>query len=145
MSAPRSLNTNVIFLCGELSHLVHRELTASFTAKKIKVTVEQFAVLALLFYHDGINQQEISEGLNRNKTTVARVISNMERNKLIVRTTDKTDARGKLIHLTAKGKAIQRQGIELSGAIYLKAIAGVKNNTLKDGVFMLKSIIQNLK
>jgi DNA-binding MarR family transcriptional regulator len=145
MPAPGSLNTNVIFLCGELSHLVHRELTASFAGKKIKVTVEQFAVLVLLFYKDGINQQEISKGLNRNKTTVARVISNMERNKLIVRATDKTDARGKLIYLTARGKAIQRQGIELSGAIYLKAIGRVKNNTLKEGVFMLNSIIQNLK
>jgi DNA-binding MarR family transcriptional regulator len=145
MPAPRSLNTNIIFLCGELSHMVHRSLTASFEGKKINVTVEQFAVLALLFYNNGINQQEISERLNRNKTTIARVISNMERSKLIVRVTDKTDARGKLIYLTAKGKEIQRQGIELSGALYLKAIKGIKNNALKEGVDLLNSILQNLK
>jgi DNA-binding MarR family transcriptional regulator len=145
MPAPRSLNTNIIFLCGELSHMVHRSLTASFEGKKINVTVEQFAVLALLFYNNGINQQEISERLNRNKTTIARVISNMERSKLIVRVTDKADARGKLIYLTAKGKEIQRQGIELSGALYLKAIKGIKNNALKEGVDLLNSILQNLK
>jgi DNA-binding MarR family transcriptional regulator len=145
MPAPRSLNSNLIFLCSELSHLVHRALTTSLAEKKINVTVEQFAVLALLFYNDGINQQEISEGLNRNKTTIARVISNMERNKLIVRATDKTDARGKLIYLTAKGKAIQKQGIELSGALYLKAVAGVNNKTLKESVYLLNSIIQKLK
>jgi DNA-binding MarR family transcriptional regulator len=145
MPAPRSLSTNVIFLCSELSHIVHRALTASFAGKKINVTVEQFAVLVLLFYKNGINQQEISVGLNRDKTTVARVISNMERNKLIVRVTDKTDARGKLIYLTPKGKAIQRQGIELSGALYKKAIAGVKDKTLKESVLLLNSIIRNLK
>jgi MarR family transcriptional regulator, organic hydroperoxide resistance regulator len=145
MPAPRSLNANIIYLCSELSHMVHRALTVSFAGKKINVTVEQFAVLVLLFYHDGINQQEISESLNRNKTTVARVISNMERNKLIIRVTDKTDARGKLIYLTTKGKAIQRQGIELSGAIYLKAISGIKNIALKESVSVLNNILQNLK
>lgn len=104
MSSPRSLETNVLFLAGEASHMLHGAITAAFKGKKIGVTVEQFSILVLLFYQNGINQQEIGLRLNRNKTTITRVIANMERKKMIVRMTDKADARGKLIFLTAKGK-----------------------------------------
>ena len=145
MSGPRSLETNVLFLCGELTHVLHRALTEAFKKNRIHVTVEQFSVLALLFYQDGINQQEISVRLNRNKTTVTRVISNMERNKMIVRVTDKNDSRGNLIFLTAKGRAIQKRAIEHSGALYLKAVGGIKGSTLEQNARLLKRIIENLK
>lgn len=145
MSSPRSLETNVIFLCGEVSLILHRALTAVFKKKKINVTVEQFAILAVLFYRNGINQQEISVQLNRNKTTITRVLSNMERNKLIVRVTNKSDTRGKLIFLTAKGKTIQQRAIACSGSLYQNAISGIKKNALDDTAILLNKIIHNLK
>jgi len=144
MSAPGSLSTNVIYLCGELSHIFHRALTSGFAAKGIRVTVEQFSVLALLFYQDGINQQEISVRLNRSKTTITRVMSNMERNRMIVRVPDKKDMRGKLIFLTKKGKALQGRAIELSGALYMKAIGGLQERDLAQSVRLLNRIIRNV-
>lgn len=145
MSSPKSLETNVIFLCGEVSHVLHGAITAAFKENKIGITVEQFSILVLLFYQDGLNQQEISIRLNRNKTTITRVISNMERKKMIVRVTDKNDARGKLIYLTATGKALQRRAIEHSGAIYMKATDGLRKNSLAEAAQLLNKIIQNIK
>lgn len=145
MSAPRSLETNVIFLCGELSHHFHRALTNAFKENRIGITVEQFSILALLFYQDGINQQEIGAQLNRNKTTITRVITNMERNKMIVRVTDKTDSRGRLIFLTRKGKLLQQRAIRHSGALYMKAIAGLNRNSLEQAARVLNKIMQNVK
>ncbi|MEP6737157.1 MAG: MarR family transcriptional regulator [Chryseolinea sp.] len=132
-------------MSGELTHVLHRALTSAFKKNRITVTVEQFSILALLFYRDGINQQEIGANLNRNKTTITRVISIMERNKLIVRVTDKDDSRGNLIFLTPKGKAIQKRAIEHSGALYMKAISGIANTELAQGASLLTRIIQNLK
>src|ERR1041385_2330799 len=145
MSAPSSLETNVLFLCGELAHIFNRALTVQFRKNKIGVTVEQFSILALLFYQDGINQQEISARLNRNKTTIARVISNMERNKMITRVTDKNDSRGKLIFLTKNGRALQQRAITLTGGMYMKAIAGIKSTSLEQSARLLNTIIQNVK
>jgi DNA-binding MarR family transcriptional regulator len=142
---PRSLETNVLYLCGELSHVLHGAITAAFKAGRIGVTVEQFSVLVLLFYQDGINQQEISIRLNRNKTTITRVISNMERKKMITRVTDKADARGKLIFLTHKGKTIQKRAIEKSGSIYMKAISGINRKNLEQNARLLNKIIRNIK
>jgi DNA-binding MarR family transcriptional regulator len=145
MPAPRSLNTNLLFLAGELTHILHQQITAGFREHRIPVTVEQFAVLTVLFYKNGINQQEISESLNRNKTTMTRVIANMERSKLIVRKADATDARGKLLHLTAKGKLIQQQAIKVSGNLYMKAIGGLRKNELNTSANVLVKAIQNLR
>jgi len=125
--------------------MLHGVITATFKLNGVGVTVEQFSVLVLLFYQDGVNQQEISLRLNRNKTTITRVISNMERKKMIVRVTDKKDARGKLIFLTAKGRSIQQRAIGLSGGIYLKAMTGATRSELQQGIRLLNRIMRNLK
>jgi DNA-binding MarR family transcriptional regulator len=145
MPAPRSLETNVLFLCGGLSHVLHRQLTMAFRKKKVPLTVEQFSVLTVLFYENGINQQELSQRLDRNKATITRVIATMERNRLIVRKPDRSDARGKLIFLAGKGRALQQKSIRLSGELYMKAIAGIGENSLEACARVLVSAIQNLK
>jgi MarR family transcriptional regulator, organic hydroperoxide resistance regulator len=144
MLSPRSLDTNILYLCGEVTHNLHRALTVAFRKKGIAVTVEQFSVLALLFYKDGINQQEISARLNRDKTTIARIISNMERDRMIVRMTDKTDTRGRLVFLTRKGRTIQRRAIERAGGLYMKALSGVRRNEIKECVGVLNKLILNI-
>jgi DNA-binding MarR family transcriptional regulator len=144
MSTPASLDTNVLYLAGELTHVLHSALTTTFRKNKIGVTVEQFSIMAILFYQEGINQQELSSRLKRSKTTIARVISIMERNKLIARATDKNDSRGKLIFLTKKGKDIQMKAITHAGAVYMKAIAGLNENSLKQVANVLNKAIQNL-
>lgn len=144
MSNPTSLDTNVLYLAGELTHVLHGALTASFRKNRIGITVEQFSVLAVLFYQDGINQQELSARLKRNKTTIARVVSIMERDKVIARATDKSDSRGKLIFLTKKGKTIQQRAIECSGEVYMKAVAGISNTSLKQVAGLLNTMIRNI-
>src|SRR5688572_16086700 len=50
MKAPDSLSSNIVYLCGEFSHVFHQMLTKAFKENNIGVTVEQFSVLAMLFY-----------------------------------------------------------------------------------------------
>jgi len=143
--APKSLETNIIYLCGEFSHVFHQALTWEFKNQGIPVTVEQFSILALLFYKNGINQKEVSTLLSRDKTTIARVISNMEKYKMISRVTDKNDSRGKLIYLTNKGESIQKKAVGLSGKLYLKTIKSIKETQLKGGLRLLSAMIRNIK
>src|SRR3970040_77017 len=111
MRAPSSLDRNIVYLAGEFAHRFHRALTDEFRQHGLALTVEQFAILAILWYRDGINQQEISGQLGRDKTTIARVINTMEKNKLVKRITDTRDTRGRLIILTAKGKTLQKKTV----------------------------------
>src|SRR5690606_42164141 len=91
MKSPGSLEQNIVYLAGEFTHRFHRALTTAFRRQGLNLTVEQFSILALLWYKDGINQQEISEQLGRDKTTIARVLNTMEKNQLVRRMTDPRD------------------------------------------------------
>ena len=144
MKSPDSLSSNIIYVCGEFSHVFHQMLTREFKENDIVVTVEQFSVLAMLFYQDGLSQQEISDVLGRDKTTIARVISIMERDKMITRVTNKNDSRGKLIFLTTKGRSIQQNAVGVSGKLYLKSIEGLKESQLKAAMKIMAAMTSNL-
>jgi DNA-binding MarR family transcriptional regulator len=119
-------------------------LTREFKANGITVTVEQFSVLAMLFYREGLSQQEISEVLGRDKTTVARVIPIMERDNMITRITNKNDNRGKLIYLTRKGRSIQQKAVGVSGKLYMRALGNLKGSDLKTVMKIMEAMTKNL-
>ena len=144
MKAPNSLSSNIVYLCGEFSHVFHQMLTREFKENDIAVTVEQFSVLAMLFYRDGLSQQEISDVLGRDKTTMARVISIMERDNMITRITNKNDNRGKLIYLTRKGRSIQQKAVGVSGKLYLRALGNLKESELKTAMKIMGAMTKNL-
>jgi len=144
MKAPDSLSSNIVYLCGEFSHVFHQTLTREFKENGIIVTVEQFSVLAMLFYREGLSQQEISDVLGRDKTTVARVISIMERDNMIMRIMNKNDNRGKLIYLTRKGRSIQQKAVGVSGKLYMRALVNLKGSELKTAIKVIGAMTKNL-
>jgi len=89
------------------------------------VTVEQFSVLALLYYQDGLTQQEIAEALGRDKATITRILHIMERELLLERADDTLDKRSKRVALTPLGKQKQEQMVQISGALYFEILADI--------------------
>ena len=142
--APLSLQTNIIFLFGDFVHVFHQALTRVFKDNRIPVTIEQFSILAILFYQNGINQKEIGTLLGRDKTTITRIISNMVKNKVIYRINDKRDSRGKLIYLTAKGEAIQKKAVSVSGKLYQKAVSNIHEKDLTQGMTLVAKMTKNV-
>jgi DNA-binding MarR family transcriptional regulator len=141
---PSSLQTNIIFLCGDFVHVFHQALTRAFKANRIPVTIEQFSILAILFYQNGINQKEIGTLLGRDKTTITRIISNMVKHKVIHRVSDQRDSRGKLIYLTPKGEAIQKKAVSVSGKLYQKAVGNIHEKDLTQGMTVVAKMIRNV-
>lgn len=142
---PLSLQTNIIFLCGDFTHVFQQALSRTFKSNNIPVTIEQFAILAILFYQDGINQKDIGTHLGRDKTTITRIISNMIKNKVILRVSDKRDSRGKLIYLTEKGKDIQKKAVTVSGKLYRKALSNIDGKDLTQGMTLITQMIKNVR
>jgi MarR family transcriptional regulator, organic hydroperoxide resistance regulator len=144
MTTPVSLQTNIIFLCGDFTHVFQQALTRAFRDNNIPVTIEQFAVLAVLFYQNGINQKDIGKLLGRDKTTITRIISNMIKNKVIHRISDERDSRGKLIYLTPKGKAVQKKAVRVSGELYTKALRNIDGKDLSQAMGLVAQMIKNV-
>lgn len=143
MKEPQSLDDNILYQMGELIRIVHRHLTAIFHQKRFGVTVEQFGILALLWYQEGINQKDIALLLNRDKTTITRIIGNMIKNNLVVKVPDQLDGRGKLIFLTQKGKALQKDMIESSGTVYYRAMGDISDEEVSSFLKVLWKMKKN--
>lgn len=120
---PNSLTENPLYLAGELTHRFHRRLAGAFRAAEVGVTVEQFSVLALLYYQDGLTQQEMAEALGRDKASITRILHNMERDVLLERGEDSFDKRSKRVALTSLGKQKQEQMVQIAGALYFEILA----------------------
>ncbi len=144
METPKSLDENIIFQMGETSRLVHKRVTAIFAERGFDVTVEQFGVLALLWYKEGVKQQDIADGLNRDKTTITRIVENMINSNLIVKVPDQLDKRNKLTFLTQKGKALQKEMVEASGLVYYQALNNITPKDIEKCLAILKKMMNNL-
>lgn len=144
MKEPQSFEDNVIYLIGEITRLAHRRVTAIFNENNFDVTVEQFGLLALLWYQEGINQQTIANQLNRDKTTITRIVENMIKKSLIVKIPDQLDKRNKLIYLTDKGRSLQKNMIESTGVVYMEALKNISNANIKATTKALQTMKNNL-
>ena len=145
MKTPSSLDDNLIYQIGEIARMVHKSVTDIFAERKFDVTVEQFGILAMLWYEEGIKQQDIANKLKRNKATITRIIENMMKRNLIVQIPDQLDKRNKLIYLTQKGKALQKEMVEASGMVYYQALNNIDAKEIESVLIILKQMTLNLK
>jgi len=78
----------------------------AFRRHKLDLTKEQMIVLKKLYFSDGLNQNELALITLRDKSTLTRLLSKMEKKGYIIRKTSTTDKRNKLLYITKKGKDI---------------------------------------
>jgi len=95
-------------LAGSVTHLLHRaqqaavNLSAEGLSEK-NLTIRQFAVLAALHDEDGQSQSNLVDQTGIDRSTLADMVSRMEKGGLIKRVTSKEDARAKAVSLTKSG------------------------------------------
>jgi len=144
MTSPDSLDNNFIYLCGRIAQLVHEKLTDDFRKHGLEITVEQFGVLSLLWYREGINQQTIAANLHKDKSTIVRNIQVMVKAGLLEKRTDLQDQRNQLIYLTPKGKKLQKDSVSLAGETYMLAISSIDQGNINILIKTLNQAIKNL-
>lgn len=94
-----------------ISIAIHQtDLTLTGYIKKklapFNLAPEQNLILMLLWEQDGLSQSTIAETLNKDKTNIARMVSNLEEKGFIKRTQSPSDRRSLTVNLTQEGKAL---------------------------------------
>lgn len=89
---------------GKTTKIVDYHLQEMFSANALDLTKEQMIVLKILHEKDGINQNELAFITLRNKSSLTRLISKMERKNWISRNKSKSDKRVNKIYLTTSGR-----------------------------------------
>jgi len=68
-----------------------------------EITSVQYAALEILRHTPGVNQRQLGEGLDVDRSTIADLVARMVRNGLVKRSDDPADKRSYLLSLTAAG------------------------------------------
>lgn len=85
--------------------VVRRRAADQLKQNQFDLTLEQLLVLHLLDERDGRSLTELSQSAGRERTTLTRMIDNLEKHGLVAVTPDTDDKRQKLVHLTDKGRS----------------------------------------
>jgi len=101
------------------SHLIHRAqqiaaLQSADILKEAGITLRQFSVLAAVADSEGASQADIVERTGIDRSTLADMVSRMEKSGLLKRKPAKHDARAKSVSLLAKGRKaldLTREGV----------------------------------
>jgi DNA-binding MarR family transcriptional regulator len=85
----------------------HRMANAHF--EPLGVTADQFVVLTLLAEEEGLTQREIVARAYSDPNTIGEMLTRLERKKLVSRKRHPADGRARIVHLTPKGRSLQRE------------------------------------
>ncbi|MCB0747109.1 MAG: MarR family transcriptional regulator [Ignavibacteriae bacterium] len=117
----------------------------NFEKEGIKITPQQWSVLTYLWNEDGISQQNLADAFSKDKTSMTRLLNNMEKNELISRKQDEDDKRNKKIYLTFKSRLLKKDSIKVAEKTLIETLIGIDNKDLKLGKKVLKQINKNLE
>lgn len=118
-------------LPGRTHSAFNRALLNNFRKNNIALTKEQWTILGVLWQDDGCSQQTLADRTYKDKPGITRLIDNLEKESLVERRPDTKDRRLNLIFLTSKGKAIEKEVIEIVNQTINDAVKGIDPQNLK--------------
>jgi DNA-binding MarR family transcriptional regulator len=101
---------NLHDLIGYLVHRTDVKMTNYFTErlKPYGVTPEQWSIISILSSSKVTTQKELAKSINKNQTTVVRMIQSMEKKGLVKKTYNQQDRRSHDLILTPKGSDLKK-------------------------------------
>ncbi|QIY89663.1 MarR family winged helix-turn-helix transcriptional regulator [Chryseobacterium gallinarum] len=109
------------------------------------LSFELIEVLGILSRDNGINQQEISNKVSKDKSSITYLINSLVKRDLVERTEDKNDRRNKQIFLTSKGKEIIETVYPWALELYKKAAGEISENEINNALLLIKRMTSNLE
>ena len=138
------LHCSVGFYIGYVSNAMRNSLTKTFHEYGYDITHAQWLILMMLWMKDGRRQNELTELIFKEKTTVTRIIDTLERKNLLVRVPDLNDKRNKFVYLTNSGKELRSQLTPLVLNLNKKASLDLSDAELDVLKKVLTKIYENL-
>ena len=124
---------------------MRQTLVARLAVEGLDYPVEFWPTLKYLSQNDQATQHEIADHLLRDKATVARLVSRMETEKLVVRSIDSENRRQKRISLTAHGLEIYKTVGDCARDVTQQAKANLSAQQLSICEQVLLKIFANLQ
>ena len=95
-----------------------------------EITPEQWAVLIRLWERDGLTQTALSEDTFRDKPTMSRILDGLAARGIVERRIDPDDARVRTVHLTRRGRDLEKKLVPVARALVEQLVDGIDERAL---------------
>lgn len=143
-SSLKEIDDFFCFLSGKTYAALGRRLQKNLKEEGIRITSEQWSVLYYLWIEEGRTQQELAVLTFRDKPSVSRLISNLEKLKLVMRVSNRDDKRANLIFLTKQGRRMKEASMRQAQRTIGEALNGVTHDELIQARNTLDALYSNL-
>ncbi len=132
----------VIGLTGQAMKLLEDK---NLAAAKFDLRLEHIILLRTILENEGINQQEITLFMFKDKTTITRWIDYLEKNNLVLRIPDKQDRRQNMVYLTNEAKELLPRFVKVAQKTEKEATEGIPAKDIQICKDVLKQVRINLE
>ena len=117
-----------------------------FMRAGLDITPDMYFILRYLWSEqDGSRQQELADKTGKDKASLTKLIDNLEKRQLVVRTADERDKRSKRIWLTEEGLKLKEKVYPLALSVVELAEQGVTHTDLQQAQSILETVYNNIK
>ena len=109
------------------------------------VTLGMWYYLRALWSEDGLTQRELSHRIGTMEPSTLSAIQIMERNGLVKRVRSREDRRKMHIHLTKKGRDLEKRLMPLAVEVVEASVAGFSPDEVRQLLKFLRSIRDNIE
>lgn len=129
------------FLLGQTQFLVSRKSFKRIVQHGIDLTIEQLGMLFILAQKKEIIQTDLADWLGKDKSAVLRHLDCLEGKQLIIRVSDVSDRRRKMLVMTKAGNELLAKAKEIINEVFQeisKDIPAEKMETFREVLNLLK-------
>lgn len=130
---------------GEMKSRLRQKIQAKINEYDPDLSFELIEILGLLSRNNGINQQEISSKVSKDKSSITYLINSLVKRELVERVENTTDRRNKQIFLTVKGNEIVETVYPWALELYKKAADDLDEDDINRALFLVKKMTANLE
>ena len=141
------MSTNYDETIGYFSTYSNRKMIRylSLQLEEYDITLEQWTILAKLQGQQAVNQKQLSVLVDKDPTTLVRILDILERKQLVRRRVSKEDRRAFLILITDKGKVLKKLITPVIEAAFLRILDDISTEKLQIFHEVLSKMNQNIE
>lgn len=122
-----------------------KNLNKAFLSAGFDISREQFELLQVLWEEDNVNQQTISNKLQKDKYNVTKLLNTLSKRGFVQRKMCKEDRRNNFVVLTEKGIEAKKVLKEIEEQVHADLTFTIAPQEIKSCVWVLKKLTDLMK
>lgn len=120
-------------------------IATKLSEKGINLTRQQVILLKILFHDGPLPQNDLAFLTDRDKTSLTRLLSTMEKKNLVARITSAEDKRVNMVHLTKHGEKVVNETMPALFEIIIHMQEGISQTEQDVVINIMKKIQENIE